>query len=119
MSPTLHQQILRPRCPQCGKGKLFKDMLGIVDQCSACGLVLKHHDAADAPAFFALTIIGTLVTAGAALVEIYFKPAMWVHAALWIPFTLFGSLLVLRITKTIFITMEHRLSLLKKEDPNA
>ena len=115
---SLFAQIRHPRCPKCGEGKLFKDMLGIVDSCNHCGLVLKHHDAADAPSFFALCTIGLVVTLGAALVEIKFEPPMWVHGILWIPLTFIGSILALRMFKTIFITMEHRLALLKQEDPN-
>ena len=115
---SLIGQIFHPRCPRCGKGKLFKDILGIVDACSECGLVLKHHDAADAPTFFALCTIGLLVTISAALVEINLEPPLWVHAALWIPLTFIGSIICLRIFKTLFITIEQRLSLLKQEDPN-
>jgi uncharacterized protein (DUF983 family) len=116
---TLLQQVRHPRCPRCGEGKLFKDMLGIVDTCTRCGLVLKHHDAADAPTFFALVIVGFLVTGLAALVEINYEPALWVHAALWIPLTFLGSIVILRVFKTLFITVEHRLALLKENDPNA
>ena len=115
---SLLRQIRHPRCPRCGKGKLFKDMLGIVDQCSECGLVLKHHDAADAPTFFALCTIGLTITVGAALVEINYEPPLWVHALLWIPLTFVGCIVALRIFKTLFITVEHRLALLKSEDPN-
>ena len=116
---TLLQQIRAPRCPRCGQGKLFKDMLGIVDTCSECGLVLKHHDAADAPTFFALVIVGFLVTGLAALVEINYEPALWIHAALWIPLTFIGSIVTLRVFKTLFITVEYRLAQLKENDPNA
>ena len=97
---------------------MFKDLLGIVDECSQCGLVLKHHDAADAPTFFALCTVGLLVTVGAALVEIHFEPPLWLHAVLWIPLTFIGSILCLRIYKTLFITIEQRLALLKQEDPH-
>ncbi len=116
--PSLFQQLRAPRCPRCGNGKLFKDMLGIVDECSACGLSLKHHDAADAPTFFALVIVGFAVTIGAALVEIKLEPALWVHAALWIPLTFILSIVCLRTFKTLFITVEHRLALLKEKNPH-
>lgn len=115
---TLAQQIFAPRCPKCGKGKLYKDMLGIVDSCSECGLVLKHHDAADGPTFFALCVVGLLVTVLAAYVEINYEPALWIHAALWIPFTFIASIVCLRSFKTILITFEHRLALLKETNPN-
>lgn len=116
--PSLASQLLHPRCPRCGKGKLFKDMLSIVDECTACGLVLKHHDAADGPTFFALCTIGVMVTTGAALVEIHYEPALWVHAALWIPLTFIGSIVALRSFKTLMITIEHRLGQLKENDPH-
>jgi len=115
---SLLAQILAPRCPKCGEGKLFKDSLSIVDACSQCGLVLKHHDAADGPTFFALVIVGFLVIALVAFVEINYEPALWVHAALWIPFTFLACILCLRVFKTMFITIEHRLSLLKENDPH-
>ena len=116
---SLFKQMRAPRCPRCGQGKLFKDMLGIVDECSECGLVLKHHDAADAPTFFALCIVGLLVTVGAAFVEINFAPALWIHAVIWVPLTLISCIVCLRVFKTLFITLEHRLALLKENDPNA
>ena len=116
---SLLRQMRAPRCPRCGEGKLFKDMLGIVDACSVCGLVLKHHDAADAPTFFALCTVGLTVTVGAALVEIHLEPPLWVHAALWIPATFIGCIVALRLFKTLFITIEHRLALLKDKDPHA
>ncbi len=113
MSLPPRQSVLRPRCPKCGEGKLFKDMLSVVDACAVCGLSLKHHDAADGPTFFTLCAVGLLVTVGAALVEIHYAPPLWVHAALWVPFTLLGSIVGLRLFKTLFITTEYRLSLLK------
>ena len=116
---TLLAQIRQPRCPKCGQGKLFKDMLGIVDECSSCGLVLKHHDAADGPTFFSLVVVGFLVIGLVALVEIHYAPPLWVHAALWIPFTFLASIACLRAFKTILITFEHRLALLKENDPHA
>ena len=116
---SLLAQIFRPRCPKCGEGKLFKDSLGIVDACSHCGLVLKHHDAADGPTFFSLVVVGFLLIALVAYVEMNYEPPLWVHAALWIPFTLIACVVSLRAFKTIFITFEHRLALLKENDPNA
>ena len=47
---------------------MFRDWLSVVDACSACGLTLKHHDAADGPAFFALVFVGFLIMALVGLV---------------------------------------------------
>ncbi|MES2984181.1 MAG: DUF983 domain-containing protein [Pseudomonadota bacterium] len=115
---SLFTQLRQPRCPRCGEGKLYKDMLGIVDACSHCQLTLKHHDAADGPTFFALIIVGLLVILAAAFVENHYEPALWIHAALWIPFTFIASVVVLRLFKTGLITIEYRLALLKENTPH-
>jgi uncharacterized protein (DUF983 family) len=105
--------MIAPRCPACGNGKLFKDVLSVVDECSACGLVLKHHDAADGPIFFAITIVGFLVMGLAAYVEFHYSPPLWLHALLWIPFTIIACLVILRVFKAWMITIEHRLAILR------
>ncbi len=116
---SLFTQILRPRCPRCVKSPLFKDWLSIVEECRACGLVLKHHDAADGPTFFALVVVGFLIIGLVGVVEYHVAPALWVHAALWIPLTFLLSIACLRAFKAIFITVEFRLALLKEQDPHA
>ncbi len=50
------------------------------------------------------------------VVEYHFEPALWVHAALWIPLTFLLSIGCLRLFKTILITLEFRLALLKETD---
>jgi uncharacterized protein (DUF983 family) len=116
---SLLTQIRHPRCPRCAKGRLFKDWLSIVDECGDCGLVLKHHDAADGPTFFALVVVGFLIIGLVGVVEYQFAPPLWVHAALWIPLTFLLSIACLRAFKAIFITVEFRLALLKEQDPHA
>ncbi len=111
--------MLHPRCPRCGTGRLFKDWLSIVDSCTDCSLVLKHHDAADGPTFFALILVGFLIIGLVGVVEYHFVPPLWVHAVLWIPLTILLSILCLRVFKTLFVTVEFRLALLKENDPNA
>ena len=38
------------RCPNCGKGKLFRAYLKVADRCDHCGEDLHHQRADDAPA---------------------------------------------------------------------
>jgi uncharacterized protein (DUF983 family) len=66
---TLTAQIFSPRCPRCEKGKLLRGVLGVQDNCSECGLVFQHHDSGDGPVFFAITIVGFIVTVAAVVVE--------------------------------------------------
>ena len=76
------------RCPNCGKGRLFRAFLKVVDRCEHCGEELSHHRADDAPAYFVVLIAGHIVVALALEVELVFAPPYWVHIALWLPLTL-------------------------------
>ncbi len=49
------------RCPNCGKGKVFRSFLKIADSCSNCGEELKHHRADDFPPYIAISIVGHLL----------------------------------------------------------
>jgi uncharacterized protein (DUF983 family) len=46
------------RCPRCGKGKLFRSYLKVVDDCPACGEEFFHHRADDLPPYIAIFIVG-------------------------------------------------------------
>jgi len=96
------------RCPRCGRGKLYRGLLTIVDQCSECGLKLAGREQGDGPAFFAILIIGALTAIGAAIVEIKYEPPFWLHAAIWIPFIIMGTLLSLRVLKAALIAVQYR-----------
>jgi uncharacterized protein (DUF983 family) len=97
------------KCPACGKAPLFTGVLRVFERCPHCGLDLAGQDAGDGPAFFAILIIGFLVTFGAAAVELAYAPPFWVHALLWGPGTLIACLLVLRLSKSYLIHAEYRL----------
>ncbi len=95
------------RCPRCGKGKLYRGLLAVVDTCGNCGLSFKKHEQGDGPAFFAITFIGGVVAIAASVVEIKYEPPYWLHAVLWIPFIVIGSLLTLRIAKAAIISLQY------------
>jgi uncharacterized protein (DUF983 family) len=76
------------RCPQCGRGKLFRAFLKVADECPVCGEDLHHHRADDAPAYFVILIVGHIVVPLALFVETEFTPPYVVHLMLWLPLTL-------------------------------
>ncbi len=96
------------RCPRCGEGKLLNGLLAVRPACSHCGLNFSNSEKGDGPAFFAISIVGTLAAIGAVLTEVFFQPPYWVHAALWIPVSIIGSLYVLRWSKGIIIAMQYK-----------
>lgn len=95
-------------CPRCGKGKLFSGVISIVDECSECKLPLREHEQGDGPAFFGIVIVGALVAIAASVVEVKYEPSLWLHAALWVPSIVIGSLASLRYGKAMLIQMQYR-----------
>jgi uncharacterized protein (DUF983 family) len=49
------------RCPNCGKGKLFRAYLKVNDTCPVCGEELFHHRADDLPPYLSIVIVGHLL----------------------------------------------------------
>jgi len=75
-------------CPNCGRGKMFRAFLKVADRCPACGEVLHHHRADDAPAYFVILIVGHVVVPLSLGVEVAFAPPYWLHAVIWLPLTI-------------------------------
>lgn len=96
------------RCPRCNTGKLFRGVLAVADRCDYCGLDLQRHEKGDGPAFFAITIIGTLVCALAVAVELLYAPPYWLHAVLWLPASVVGTLACLRWAKGVIVALQYK-----------
>jgi len=115
-SPTLLTQILHPRCPRCGEGRLLRGWLGYQDACSACHLSFQHQDNGDGPTFFAIMIVGIIVTSAAGIIEYRYEPPMWLHAVIWIPLTFILCFAVLRAFKAGLILLEYRTGRLRQPE---
>lgn len=99
---------VRSRCPRCGQGALFTGFLTVADRCPCCGLGLSGHDAGDGPAVFAIFVLGFVIVGIAAMVEYWFSPPLWLHAALWLPLTALGTLALLRPLKGLTVALQYR-----------
>lgn len=76
------------RCPECGRGPIFRSFLKVADRCRDCGTELHHHRADDAPPYFVILIVGHVIVPLVLALEVAMHPPLWVHMALWIPLTL-------------------------------
>ncbi|HUD52210.1 DUF983 domain-containing protein [Parvibaculum sp.] len=83
------------RCPNCGKGKLFRASLKVADECPHCGEALHHHQADDAPPYFTILIVGHVVVPIMLAVELEYAPAVWIQMIAWPTLTAALSLLLL------------------------
>jgi uncharacterized protein (DUF983 family) len=74
------------RCPNCGRGRLFRAYLKPVERCAECSEPLGHIRADDGPPWLTVMIVGHLVVAAALIVE---AKALW---PLWWSMLFFASL---------------------------
>ena len=89
---------LAGRCPNCGRGKLFRAYLKPVETCAVCGHNIGAYRADDGPAYFTILIVGHLVIA-----PLLFWPWIWEGSPLLtvpatlIPITVITLLLLPRV----------------------
>jgi uncharacterized protein (DUF983 family) len=99
----------RGRCPRCGEGKLFRAFLKVDNNCSVCGLDFTPHRADDLPAYLVIVIVGHIVVPTALMVETNFSPPVALQLAVYLPFTLVASLLLLQPVKGAVVGIQWAL----------
>jgi uncharacterized protein (DUF983 family) len=97
---------LRCRCPRCGEGKLFRAFLKTADSCSVCGLDFTHHRADDLPAYLVIVVVGHIVVPVVLWIETNYAPSMLLQLAVYLPFTLGASLLLLQPVKGAVVGLQ-------------
>ena len=96
---TMMKRGLRGSCPVCGKGRIFKGYLRVVDQCSECGTALGRIRADDAPPYFTIVIVGHVIIPLMLWLERAQTPPLWVHSAIFLPLTVGMALALIRPIK--------------------
>jgi len=99
-------QGFRCRCPNCGRGRLFRAFLKVIDYCPVCRTALHHQRADDAPPYFVILIVGHIVVPLALAVETAFAPPYWLHAVLWGPLTIALALALLQPVKGAIVAWQ-------------
>lgn len=100
---------LKPRCPVCRKGKLFKPhSITVADECPECGEKLGAHDIGDGASVFFIFLFGFTVIPMAWGFELMFAPPLWVHGVLWTIVMLAVILTLLPAVKCFIILLEWR-----------
>lgn len=100
---------LKPRCPQCRRGSLFKPWsLSVVDECGVCQAKLGQNDVGDGASVFLIFILGFLLVPLAWIFENLFAPPLWVHAVLWGIVALGLIAIILPAVKAYILLLEYR-----------
>lgn len=97
---------LRCRCPNCGKGKIFRAFLKVADKCSECGQDFSGHRADDLPAYLVIVIVGHIVVPIVLWIETDYAPPIPLQLAIYLPLTLISSLLLLQPVKGAVVGLQ-------------
>lgn len=101
----------RGLCPACGVGRAFAGYLKVVPECSFCHAPLGAMRADDAPPYFTILIVGHLMVPMIYWLETAVRPALWVHAAIWLPLTVVMCMGLLRPVKGATLGLMLRLGM--------
>ena len=96
------------RCPRCGKGRLFRNLLEVRDTCDVCGLDLTTFNVGDGAAAFLTLIVGGLVGAMAVTAQLLLHLPFWLHAIIWPLITIPLAVALIRPAKAALIAMQYR-----------
>ena len=95
-------------CPECKKGKIFKNFLEIKEKCEFCKLKLSDHDCGDGPMFFAILILSIFIVSLAIITDIYFSPPLWVHIIVWGIIIILLSIILIKYLKLLFLVLHYK-----------
>lgn len=95
---------------------MFDGFLRVTDRCRVCGLDFSGHDAGDGPAVAGIFILGFLIVGLAALFERFMAPPLWLHAVIWIPLTLLGTVVMLRPLKGLTVGIQYKVRAVDEEE---
>jgi len=97
------------RCPNCGKGAMFRKYLKVSDTCSSCGEDLSHQQADDAPPYFTILIVGHIVLPMALGAEKTWHLSTSTHFMIWLPLIMILSLVLLPCIKGAIVALQWSL----------
>ena len=107
-APSVLEAALRCRCPRCGQGRLYRNLLEVRPRCEHCDLDLAGNDAGDGAAALVILVLGAIIVGMAFWVEFRFAPPLWLHAIIWPVITIPLAIALIRPAKAALIAMQYR-----------
>ena len=104
--PTALARGFAVRCPNCGRGHLFRRFLKVASDCEVCGEDFTPQRADDFPAYLVIVVVGHIVVPSLLAVEVAYAPPVWLQLLIWLPVTLFSSLALLQPTKGAIVALQ-------------
>lgn len=97
------------KCMNCGHRGVLTGFLSVNHACSKCGEEFHHQRADDAPPYFTITIVGHIIIPALLVVEVLWRPEIWIHMAIWPLLTVLLALVLMRPIKGALIGLQWAL----------
>ena len=97
---------LAGRCPECGKGKLFKSFMAIAPSCSECGQDFSKADSGDGPAIFVMLVAGFIVIGSMLVIDTLYEPPIWLMLSIFLPLAIVLNIGMIRPFKGVLVTLQ-------------
>ena len=103
--PTAIRRAVLGRCPNCGKGALYKSYLKQVDRCPVCGESYGQIHADDGPPWLTILLVGHVIVPLIFVVNDLTVWPLWVAMSVWPALTALLALAVLPRAKGVFLAI--------------
>jgi uncharacterized protein (DUF983 family) len=97
------------KCMNCGHRGLFDGFLNLRHSCASCGEEFHHQRADDAPPYFTITIVGHIIIPALLVVEVFWRPAIWIHMSIWPLLTVLLAVSLMRPIKGALVGLQWAL----------
>ena len=103
--PTAIRRAVLGRCPNCGKGALYKSYLKQVDRCPVCGESYGQSHADDGPPWLTILLVGHVIVPLIFVVNSLALWPLWAEMSVWPALTALLALAVLPRAKGVFLAI--------------
>jgi uncharacterized protein (DUF983 family) len=94
------------KCPNCGRGHLFRRFLKVADHCRICSEDFTPQRADDFPAYLVIVVVGHIVVPALLAVAVAYDPPAWLQFTIWLPITILSALGLLQPTKGAVVALQ-------------
>jgi uncharacterized protein (DUF983 family) len=90
---------LKCRCPNCGKGRLFRGFLTPTSRCEVCGNDNTIYPSDDLPPYITVLLVGHIVVGSLLWVNLAVSLPVWLQLLIWLPTTALLGLVLMKPIK--------------------
>jgi uncharacterized protein (DUF983 family) len=87
---------------------LFRGLLKVAPECSACGLDFTTFNVGDGATVFGTMIVGGITVIGGVIMQVMYDPPLWLQLVVWLPVATIGVIAFLRIANAALLASEYR-----------